>query len=221
MSDRFTSKRPTFQPSSNQNAIDAITPNQKDTTPPASVVERLEQEGHTELAAMLAHAQAAAKENATIIESKRASARVPRDERFSTRWAESEPKPEVATPTKQVAKFQPSDVVDDMTFIRKTRDSNIHTPEMTALFWANGGERHMVSGLSYAQAFGNLRQEKMRNLRGVKAPSTPYQHHGSLPQGTKVITPGMPTIADRERHMKAQTRQTRVVANEKWAGIRK
>lgn len=223
MSDRFSAPRPVFQPTSNQNAIEATTPKQKDTTPAASVVERLEAEGHSELAAMLAHAQAAARENAEVIEGRTPRTRIPREERFSKKWDKIDQPVSAPTPgQQQTNKFQPSDVLDDATFIRRTRDSNIHTPEMTALFWANGGERHMIAGLSYAQAFDNLRREKMRNLQGgVKAASTPYQRHGSLPEGIRTMTPGMPTQTERDRHREAQLRQKRVVVNEKWAGIRK
>jgi hypothetical protein len=62
-------------------------------------------------------------------------------------------------------KYEPEDVCDDRTFIVKTRSGDYHTPEMKRLFWANGGERFMVAGLTYAQAFTNLRTEKMRNIR--------------------------------------------------------
>lgn len=225
MQDRFTSPRPTFQATSNQNAIEAITPKEKNTTPSLSVVERLEQSGNIYLASLLEEAQKKAKEHATL-----ASARA--HERLRTRResapvvddSENEKLPtfnEPDVPVVAANKFQPSDVLDDMTFIRKTRDGNVHTPEMQALFWANGGERHMVGGLSYAQAFDNLRREKMRKLQGEKAASTPYQRHTALIPGAKVMTPGMPSQRDRDRKRNAQVRATRIVANEVWAGIKK
>ena len=224
MQDRFTSPRPTFQATSNQNAIEAITPKEKDTTPSLSVVERLEQSGNIYLASLLEEAQKKAKEHATL-----ASARA--HERLRTRREsapvvedDSEKLPtfnEPDVPVVAANKFQPSDVLDDMTFIRKTRDGNVHTTEMQALFWANGGEKHMVGGLSYAQAFDNLRREKMRKLQGEKAASTPYQRHTTLIPGAKVMTPGMPSQRDRDRKRNAQVRATRIVANEVWAGIKK
>ena len=225
MQDRFTSPRPTFQATSNANAIESITPKIKDTTPSPSVVERLEQEGNTYLASLLAEAQRAAKEHATLA-SERARERLPRTKEKETYYDPNEERlhtsdePEVSVAVVE-GKFQPSDVLDDATFIRRTRDTNIHTPEMRALFWANGGGHHMVGGLQYAQAFDNLRREKMRKLQGERAPSTPYQRNTTLTPDTKVITPGVPTPADRQRKFSAQVRATRIVANEKWAGIRK
>ncbi len=225
MQDRFTSPRPTFQATSNENAIESITPKEKDTTPSQSVVERLEQSGELYLASLLAEAQQKAKEHATLA-SERARERLPREKATKYYDPESETlptfdEPEVVSPSVVEGKFQPSDVLDDATFIRRTRDTNIHTPEMTALFWANGGAKHMVGGLQYAQAYDNLRREKMRKLQGERAPSTPYQRNQSLTPDTKVITPGVPTPADRQRKFVAQDRATRIVANEKWAGIRK
>ncbi len=226
MQDRFTSPRPTFQATSNENAIESITPKEKDTTPSQSVVERLEQSGELYLASLLAEAQQKAKEHATLA-SERARERLPRREKATKYYdPESETLPtfdetEVVSPAVVEGKFQPSDVLDNATFIRRTRDTNIHTPEMTALFWANGGGKHMVGGLSYAQAFDNLRREKMRILQGAKASSTPYQRNVGMIPGIKVITPGMPTQKDRERKLRAQDRATRIVANEKWAGIKK
>jgi hypothetical protein len=219
MSDRFTSPRPTFQATSNQNAIESITPREKDTTPSASVVERLEAEGHAELAAMLAHAHVAAKENAVVIDGRPSTTRIPRGESFSRKWdkIDGNVEPTTSPSPKPTVKFQPSDVLDDATFIRRTRDSNVHTPEMQALFWANGGDRHMIAGLQYAQAFDNLRREKMRNLR--PQPTTPAQPKEAAP--TRGYTPGVPTMRDRQRRQQAESNRNKLVVNERWAGIRK
>lgn len=226
MQDRFVSPKPTFQATSNANAIESITPKDKDTIPSLSVVERLRQSDNAYLASLLEEAQAKAKEHATLA-SERARERLPRTkEKAATYYDPNEERlatfhePEVPLVVVE-GKFQPSDVLDDATFIRRTRDTNIHTPEMRALFWANGGGHHMVGGLQYAQAFDNLRREKMRKLQGERAPSTPYQRNATLTPDTKVITPGVPTPADRQRKFSAQVRATKIVANEKWAGIRK
>jgi len=62
-----------------------------------------------------------------------------------------------------VGYFTPDDVCNDaMTFIIRTRSSDIHTPEMKALFWANGGADYMEAGLGYATAFYNLRSDKTK-----------------------------------------------------------
>lgn len=219
MQDRFASPRPTFQAPTNASALEATTPRYKDTTPSRSVVERVEDSGESELAALLAQAQQGAREHATLA-SEHVRERLPRHERLTP--IEDESVEEAAPVAKRaIAKFQPSDVLDDTTFIRRTRDASIHTPAVQALFWANGGEAHMVAGLTMAQAFDNLRREKMRKLQGAKAPTTPYQRHISLVPGAKVVTPGMPTQEDRIRQREGAVRATRIVANEKWAGIRK
>lgn len=209
---RFQSKAPTFQTTDNPNALEATTPQDRDTAPAPSIVERVEQTGNLELAALLEKLQQDAKAHARVIE---APKRVPR-KRTQAPTADSDT-PVAAAPTlAPMPLFQESDVVDDATFIRKTRDGNVHTPEMRALFWANGGAQHLVGGLSYAQAFDNLRREKMRNLQGgVKASTTPYQRHSTLQPGAKVRTPGIPTQADRKRRHQAE-QQTRVVATHKW-----
>lgn len=219
MQDRFVSPRPTFQAPTNASALEVIAPRPKDTTPSRSVVERVEDSGDADLAELLAQAQQGAREHATLA-SERVRERLPRHERLPRFDEESEEKT-VKVAKSATPKFQPSDVLDDTTFIRKTRDASIHTPEVQALFWANGGEAHMVAGLTMAQAFDNLRREKMRKLQGAKATTTPYHRHTSQIPGAKVITPGMPTQEDRIRQREGQMRATRIVANEKWAGIRK
>lgn len=65
-----------------------------------------------------------------------------------------------------VGPFSPSDVcADDKEFIVRTRSSDIHTPEMKALFWANGGADCLKAGLGYAAAFSNLRNDKAKSLQ--------------------------------------------------------
>lgn len=157
MQDRFTAPRPTFSPTTNVNALQAMTPGHKDDDPSLSVVERLAQD-NSPLAALIAQAQEQAKANAKVIEARKK----PRQARQSKVTHIT-----VTAPTTPLP-FQPSDVLDDATFIRRTRDVSVHTPEMQVLFWANGGAAHMVAGLTYAQAYHNLRQQKMFRLRNTK-----------------------------------------------------
>lgn len=217
MSDRFVSPRPTFTAPTNESALEATTPRPRDHTPAPSVVQRVEQLGNADLAALLAEAQQQAREHAQA-RLPITRQRTPRAERLPSFDEEETTAPVAAS---RAPKFQPSDVLDDATFIRRTRDTNIHTPEMQALFWANGGERHMVAGLTYAQGFDNLRREKTRRLQGVSATAVPYQRNSTLQQGTQSHTPGMPSQQDRVRQREAQARRIRLVSNETWAGVKK
>lgn len=196
MQDRFESPKPIFQSTSNQSAIEAITPKETDHTPAPTVVERLHQAGHSHLAELLQEAQQQAKLHALTQTHIRKHVPVPR--------VKKENDSQVRLPVDESeGKYQLSDVVSDREFIRRTRDGNLHTPEMQSLFWANGGQRHLVGGLSYAQAFSNLRREKMTKLQGEKVSSTPYQRHTSVAPGTKSITPGTPSQQDRQRKILA------------------
>src|ERR1700722_9991801 len=128
MSDRFVSPKPTFNLTSNQNVLDSITPREKDTTPSLSVVERLEQEGHTHLAALLAQAQQDAKERAAPTETQtRVRVRKSPSQFDELSLSIEEPK--------HIVRFSPEDVIEDREFIRRTRDGNYHSPEMKALFY--------------------------------------------------------------------------------------
>jgi hypothetical protein len=211
MSDKFVAPKPTFNLTSNPNVLQAITPGErKDTTPSLSVVERLEQEGHTQLAALLAQAQEAAREHATVAETQT---------RVRVRKSPP-PTDELMLPIEEPSclhPFSPEDIVDDREFIKRTRDGNYHSPEMKALFYANGGERFMQGSVSYAAAFDLLRQDKMRNLRPQPKPATPVQPKVAAP--IRTYTPGVPTIKDRQRRLQAEETRTRLVVNEKWAGI--
>ena len=149
--DRFKSPRPVFQ--APQNAVH-IAPKVKDNTPAPSLASQ-------------AHNAASDKVKAALLAASEAAKTVTPDT-YSSKPRQRKAK--VETPVTKVStsvpQFGPEDVCpDDATFIKKTRDGNYHTPEMKRIFWANGGERHMVAGLTYAQAFSNLRTEKMRNLR--------------------------------------------------------
>jgi hypothetical protein len=214
---RFTSPRPSFRAPTNASALEAMAPRLKDTTPAPSVVARAEAAGNVDLAALIAASQTMAKQNAKVIErdKKPRQARAPKGE-----TAEAETPKVAKEPT---PKFQPSDVVDDVEFIRRTRSINTHTPEAQSLFWANGGEHHMTAGLTYAQAYDNLRREKIARLHDAKLgkPTTPYRRAVSLPTDTRIVTPGLPTQQDRMRQQAARDRALLTVSNERWAGIRK
>jgi len=151
--DRFKAPRPVFQAPKNVHSLEAIAPKVKENAPAPSLKVQAETTGSDVVKRALLAASEAAKTE------------VP-DETSKTPRAKKAKVEKVETPKVNAApEFGPEDVCDDATFIKKTRDGNYHTPEMKRIFWANGGERHMVAGLTYAQAMSNLRTEKMRNLR--------------------------------------------------------
>ena len=152
---RFASPRPSFHAPKNAAALEAMAPRPKDTTPAPSVVARAEASGNMDLAALIAASQAMAKQNAQAIEQnkKPRQARKPKGE------------PAQAAPAKEAApKYAPEDVLSDADFIRQTRDIDIRTPRAQALFWANGGEHHMIPGMTFAQAWDNLRRSIVASL---------------------------------------------------------
>lgn len=218
---RFQAPRPTFRATTNPHAAEAMTPGVKDTTPSPSVIQRTEANGDLALAKLLADSQVAAKASAKVIESSKRP-RTPRQSLGESSTSASNVdngKTSGASGNKTASsKFQSDDVVDDTTFIQRTR-VDIHSPEVQALFWANGGERHMVAGLTYAQAFENLRREKMQLIKHPKPSPTAYSRHTSLPQG-KVITPGIPTSEERTLQLEAASQARRLISNERWAGIK-
>jgi hypothetical protein len=120
-------------------------------------VERAKQDGNEALAAKIAEAQKKANE---------AMARV-RGEKPATPKAKvvkSGKKPTTTGPIIPVT-FSQDDVCDPETFIKRTRSGDYHAPEMKRLFYANGGTEYMKSGLSYANAFSNLRTDMMKRIK--------------------------------------------------------
>lgn len=214
MSDRFVAPRPTFVAPTNEHALEVMTPVIRETTPAPSVVAQLRLSGKIDLAAMIASAQAEARKQAKVAERDK-KPHAPRKAKDGKVEA-----PKVASP-----KFQPSDVVGDAEFIKRTRHLDPHTSEAKALFYANGGEDHLKDGLTYAQGWDNLRREKVARLSiptGVDmAQVAPYHRLSSVPQGSIAIEPGAPTPEDRVRQVEAHERARRVVINERWAGISK
>jgi hypothetical protein len=155
MADRFMSPPPTFQATTNPTAIEAITPKPKDTSPQPSVVERLQQEGHYQLADLLTRAQVSAKQHAVAITA--TQRRVSKSERSHPRWEEN--KPVAKQPISQPSS---NDVCSDREFVIRTRTLDPHSPQGKALFYANGGSAYLVHGRSYAAAWDLMRREKMQ-----------------------------------------------------------
>lgn len=154
--ERFSAPRPVFQAPKNANSLEAMTPKVKDSKPSPSLASQASQASNAAVKAALLAASKAAK---TDIPDEGGTSRV--------RAVKVEEKP--ATPVVDSRpKFGPEDVCDEATFIKRTIRGNLHDPECVRLFWANGGERHMVKGLTYAQAFHNLRQEKIRVHRNKR-----------------------------------------------------
>jgi len=138
---------------------DYMTPKEKDNTPAKTLVQQAKDTGNDKLAELIAKAQESAKLAAARADAKREGRTVPSVPRKAKK---SEP----ATVTVQVGQFTPEDVCpDDRTFIIRTRSADFHTPEMKALFWANGGADYMKAGLGYAAAFTNLRNDKLKAIQ--------------------------------------------------------
>lgn len=157
---RFTSKRPVFQAPKNAVALEAMAPRLKDNSPAPSVKTRAEASGNFDVAALIAASHMLVKRNAKVI-----------DQGYNPRQSRTVPTQSLKVAKETAPKFQPSDVVDNATFIRKTRALDTHSPEAQALFWANGGEHYMVAGLTFAQAFDNMRREMMLHLSNIRKES--------------------------------------------------
>lgn len=191
--DSFEGKRPTFSAPKDD---EIITPKSQDHHDPApSLVKRAESEGKDKIAELLAKVQQAAKDQAKIIE----TAKKPKTTKKKTVSAEGE------TTTVEVvtgrAPVDPTHIISDAEFVKRTRAGDlfsIHDPEIKLLFWANGGEYHLVGGLSYAQAFENLRREKLNRIAfPTKSDGSEekYRRVRPLPPGTRAYVSGMPDIA--------------------------
>jgi hypothetical protein len=158
--DRFAAPRPAYNAPTN---VDHITPRVKDNTPAPSIVERAKKSDDPKLAAMLEKWDVAQKKAREAFERSQAQ-------------KEGRPLPKVTRVRKAKApvpciapvQFNPEDVVDPATFIKRTVNGDYHSPEMKRLFFANGGGDLLKTGLSYANAFGNLRQAKMKELQATK-----------------------------------------------------
>jgi len=152
--ERFTAPRPAFN--APQNA-EHLTPQPRDNRPAESLVERTKREGKDILAEKIAKAQEAAKQAMARANGEKVTTPKPRVNKGK--------KSKVQTPGMAPVSFQPEDVCDPETFIKRTRSGDYHTPEMKRLFYANGGEVYMKAGISYANAFSNLRSDMMKRIK--------------------------------------------------------
>jgi len=154
--DRFKAPRPAYTAPDNGGVT---MPQPKDNRPALSLREQAKQSGDDKLAALFAKAEENARKSldraqGKVVESK-------------PRVTKSRKQKEQTTPIIP-AQFKPEDVFDDVTFLKRTISGDYHSPEMKALFWANGGEKFLKAGLSYASAFSNLRREKQNAISAKK-----------------------------------------------------
>lgn len=152
--ERFKAPRPTYNAPQNS---ELTTPKVRDNTPAPSLVEKAKMSGDEKLAAIFATAETKAKEAFARSQAQKAGKPLPKVTR-----ARKGKKPVIATAPVQ---FNPEDVCDPETFIKRTRSGDYHTPEMRSLFYANGGLEYMKAGLSYANAFSNLRSDMMKRIK--------------------------------------------------------
>jgi hypothetical protein len=153
--ERFTAPRPTFNAPTN---AEHITPKVRDNAPAVSLVEQAKQSGDEKLAAIFATAEAKAKaafERAKAQKEGRALPKVTRARKAK----------KAQTPGIIPVQFSSEDVCGPEDFIKRTRGGDYHTPEMKRLFYANGGEVYLKAGLSYANAFSNLRTDMMKRIK--------------------------------------------------------
>lgn len=150
---RFKNPRPAFQaPQTDHLAVKV-----KDNIPATSLLNLAKSNGESRLADILATASKAAKDQALVIS-------------ICERRAAKKKQPtsvSVSATNDTSPKFSPSDVVNDEEFIKRTRSGSYHTPELKALFYANGGDKYLTT-LSYAAAYEAIRRDKMKNIRKVK-----------------------------------------------------
>jgi hypothetical protein len=155
--ERFTAPRPAFNAPKDESVT---TPQARDNTPSLSLAARAKLNGNEALAKKIAEAQEKANE---------AMARARGEKPATTKQRVTKGKKQKTEASTIIpVEFHPEDVCDEATFIRRTNSGDYHTPEMKRLFYANGGAEYLKSGLSYANAFSNLRQSKMKVLREKK-----------------------------------------------------
>ena len=155
--DRFTAPRPAYNAPAN---AELTTPKVKDNAPAPSLVELAKQSDDEKIRALWANSESKAREAFERAQARKEGKPVAKVTRVRKSKVQV-----VSIPTVQ---FGPEDVCDPETFIKRTRSGDYHTPEMKRLFHANGGERFLKAGLSYANAFSILRQEKMKELKDTK-----------------------------------------------------
>ncbi len=158
--DRFSAPRPAYNAPVN---AELTTPKVKDNAPSPSLVEVAKKSSDPKLVAMMEKwevSQAKAREAFERAQARQEGRALPKVSRVR--------KPKVQVSSVIPVQFNAEDVVDPATFIKRTVNGDYHSPEMKRLFYANGGEVYLKAGLSYANAFSNLRNDKMKELRATK-----------------------------------------------------
>lgn len=189
--DTFEGKRPTFTAPKDD---DLTSPKSQDHHEPApSLVKRAEIEGNDKIATLLAKVQQDAKDQAKIIETVKKPRAASKKKDSSSEGETTE-----GPVTTGRAPVDPAHILSDAEFVKRTRAGDlfsIHDPEVKLLFWANGGEDHYKGGLSYAQAFENLRREKLNRIAFPnKGNEERYHRVRPLPPGTKAYVSGVPDM---------------------------
>lgn len=152
--DRFEAPRPAFQAPAN---AELMTPARKDTTPAKPLDQQVQE--NDEVAARIAAINKKLELQKQRAIAKREGKTLPPAQR---KTKNSGPVTHIVV----VGPFGPEHVCKtNEEFIVRTRSSDIHSPEMKALFWANGGETYMKAGLGYAAAFSNLRNDKQKSIK--------------------------------------------------------
>jgi len=158
--DRFSAPRPAYNAPVN---AELTTPKVRDNTPAPSIVEATKKSGDPKLVAMMEKwevSQAKAREAFERAQARKEGRSLPKVSRVR--------KAKAPVNTVIPVQFNADDVVEPATFIKRTVNGDYHSPEMKRLFYANGGEVYLKAGLSYANAFSNLRNDKMKELRATK-----------------------------------------------------
>lgn len=210
----FKTTRPSLPESPDAVRLQHVTPPVIDHTPAKPVFEqaiaKAQGQGNSRLAELLAKAEEQAKAEAKAIEKVR---------RTTTNGPVRAPKVKdlaLATTTEPTILFTGADKCDDETFIKRAMGNDIHQVDMKRLFFANGGQAYLDTGLLYAQAFDNLRRAKQNTIRAKQ-----FAQRGVTPkpvpqQDFKTFVPGLPTTEDRYRRAFAIEDAKRRVENENW-----
>jgi hypothetical protein len=209
---RFVAPKPVFKPTTNAAATEAMTPRPRDNQPAPSVSERVAAEGNDLLATLLRASQEAAKTAAKALEQQK-TPRTP-GKKKETALTQGQTAPNLAA-KEAVARFSAADICSDQDFIIRTRRLDILSPEVRALFHANGGDKYLLPGVTFAVAFENLKREIMGRLRSNNKTPAPYSRHTNVSRDSLKPVHGMPEPPSYGARQEAE----RLQANRKWAGI--
>lgn len=216
----FQSPRPELPLSEDQLRLNHVTPPDVDHTPAEPVIEKsidhAKNINNNRLAELLAKAELAAKEQAKIIE--RAHRISTNDPVRSRKVTNTNVAPKVSEPQVLITD---ADKCDDETFIKRAMGQDIHQPEMKRLFYANGGQTYIDTGLLYAQAFDMLRRAKKtainikNNIFKVNK-DEPFSRNHNPGQNCRTYVAGLPTDEERYRRAFAQEDAKRRKETEMW-----